>query len=276
VKKDLSDTRAEGSARLVAVPNTSEPRRRRAANHRTHWLIAVSALAAIAAAATTLSLVLARSQPSGPRTVSVAEADRLAVMRYRNYESRGRSVMLTVPTVAGTISIRGSVDFRSHVGYGVIEGDGQSSSTRGLVQWTLRSIAEHPLAEAPATPPAVPPARGWIGRALAPKASALDSALLLVLNLAANRPDNAQLLRQHGATWLRSTTIRSTRVDVLAGPAPSGPLQPDATHQALRYWLGRDGTLYRVESSGATAARAVIVDLGGTPFVPVTPVRGLR
>ena len=258
------------------MPKNTPPAKRYAPRFRSRWFVAALALAVIAAVVTTLWLVDSRSRSSGSRSLSASEADRLAVMRYRNYQLHGRSVLLTVPTVAGTLTVRGSVDFRAHVGYGVIKGSGQSAATRGLVQWTLRSIIEHPLADAAATAPAVPPTSGWIGRPLTPTASALDAALVLVMNLAANRPDNAQLLVQDGASWLRSATIRSSPVDVFAGPSPSGRAEPHAAHASLRYWIAREGTLYRVESAAASAPQPVTVELGAAPYVTVKPVPGLR
>jgi hypothetical protein len=205
------------------------------------------------------------------RPLTSEEANRLGVTRFRNHEAVAREVTLTIPDVTGSLSFHGAVDFRRHVGYGVLS-DGGSGAV-SLVQWTLTSLIVLPWqADEPA--PATPPAEtaGWQGRSLVANGSSVDTALLIALNLAGDRPENAQLLNQNGALWLRSATIDGQEVDVVRGPGAEaeGQVQESRT----RFWLTADGTSLRVEVDLATTSDPVVVDLGAK-VAPPQAVAGL-
>ncbi|MGK5533158.1 hypothetical protein [Streptomyces sp. URMC 129] len=210
------------------------------------------------------------------------EANRLAVTRFLNYQAGGRAVTINVPNVAGGLVITASVDYRTHTGYGVVRGTGRDTSSDGLIQWTPTTVLVHPMADPPAVVPASPPASGWHSRPLLTSGMTLDSALAIVLELGSDRPDNAALLPQNGATWVGQEQVRGHRTDIMSGPraqADSGADVPGgdtstSTSQTVRYWIGSDGTMYRVEADIASAPEPVVFDFDTQAYVPVQPLPG--
>ncbi|MEU5080795.1 MULTISPECIES: hypothetical protein [Streptomyces] len=212
------------------------------------------------------------SEASGPRALTEDEANRLAITRFRNYEVRGRTVTITVPGTAGGLTVTGSVDYRGQVGYGVVRGSGRDTSSDGLIQWTATSVHVHPMAHAPAQAPASPPGSGWYERPLQASGSALDSSLAIALKLGSDRPDNAELLPQNGAAWWGRDQVDGHRVDVMTGPS-----SPDRSGTAgnVRYWVGPDGTMYRVRVRVESEEQPVVIAFGTRKYVPVEPAPGV-
>lgn len=240
------------------------------------WVLIVLVAAAVAIAAAVVVVVgnddNARTTVSRPLTSE--EANRLGVTRFRNHEAVAREVTLTIPGstgASGPLSLEGVIDFRRHVGYGVLSDE--ASGAVSLVQWTLTSVIALPWQAgkpAPATPPAE--TAGWQGRSLVADGSSVDTALLIALNLAGDRPENAQLLNQNGALWLRAATVDGEKVDVVRGPGAEddGEVQKSRT----RFWLTADGTSLRVEVDLATTDAPVVVGLGDKA-APPQAVKGL-
>lgn len=212
------------------------------------------------------------SGSSGPRALSSDEVNRLAITRFRNYEAHGRAVTITVPGTAGGLTVTGSVDYQRKRGYGVVHGTGRDTSSDGLIEWTATSVSVRPMANTPAQAPASPPRSGWYSRPLLSSGSALDSSLTIALKLASDRPDNAQLLPQNGAAWWARDTVDGHPVDVMTGPS-----SPDRTGTAgnVRYWVGSDGTMYRVRVNMASESQPVVIDFDTHEYVPVKPVPGV-
>jgi hypothetical protein len=211
----------------------------------------------------------------GVRALTPGEADRLAITRFRNYQAGGRAVTITVPGSAGGLVVTGSVDYRAGLGYGAVHGTGRDTSSGGLIAWTAATVLVHPVpgspAAAPAEPPADPPRSGWYGRPLRTSGSALDSALAIVLGLGSDRPDNAELLPQNGAVRTGRGRLHGHPVDVMTGPRALGGAGAPAT---VRYWIGPDGTMYRVQAEVASEQRPVVVDFDNRRYTPVRPVPG--
>ncbi len=236
-------------------------------------MAAVVGVAAVAAVAVTAFLLGgADSGSDGPRALTSDEANRLALTRFRNYEARGRAVTLTVPGTAGGLTVTASVDYRGRLGYGVVRGTGRDTSSDGLIAWTATSVSVHPMAHAPAHAPASPPRSGWYGRPLRSSGSSLDSSLAIALNLGADRPDNAELLPQNGAAWVGSDRVRGHRVDVMTGPSSRDRA---GTAGSVRYWIGSDGTMYRVRVDVRSAPQPVFIDFDTQTYVPVKAVPGV-
>ncbi|MFE1173837.1 hypothetical protein [Streptomyces sp. NPDC058773] len=212
------------------------------------------------------------SGPSGPRALTSDEVNRLAITRFRNYQAHGRAVRITVPGTAGGLVVTGSVDYRGKLGYGVVHGTGRDTSSDGLIGWTATSVSVHPMANAPAHAPASPPRSAWYSRPLQSSGSALDTSLTIALGLGSDRPDNAQLLPQNGATWWGRDRVDGHRVDVMAGPS-SG--HRSGTAGNVRYWVGPDGTMYRVRVSVGSESQPVLIDFDTQKYVPVKPVPGV-
>ncbi|MFD7921919.1 hypothetical protein ACFV3R_22155 [Streptomyces sp. NPDC059740] len=206
------------------------------------------------------------SDPGGPRTPTSDEADRLAITRFRNYQAHGRAVTITVPGTAGELVVTASVDYRDKRGYGVVHGTGRDTSSDGLIAWTTTSVSVLPMTGAPAHAPASPPRSGWYARPLQSSGSSLDSSLAIVLSLGSDRPDNAQLLPQNGAAWWGRDRVDGHRVDVMTGPSSR---DRSATAGNVRYWIGADGTMYRISVSVGSASQEVVVDFGTRKYHPV-------
>ncbi|MGI8312120.1 hypothetical protein [Saccharopolyspora hattusasensis] len=237
---------------------------------RPWWVVAVVGFAGVAVVA--FLVVGGGSGPAGPRALTSDEANRLAITRFRNYQAGGRAVTITVPSTAGGLVIRGSIDYRAKLGYGVVHGTGRDTSSDGLIEWTADTVLVHPMANAPAEAPASPPGPDWFSRPLHTTGSALDASLAIALGLGSDRPDNAALLPQNGATWRGQDQWDGHQVDVMTGPdAGAKP----GTGGTVRYWIGSDGTMYRVQVEVASQPRPVVIDFDTGEYVPVQPVPGV-
>ncbi|MEU5088969.1 hypothetical protein [Streptomyces sp. NPDC021356] len=211
------------------------------------------------------------SGPTGPRALTTDEANRLAITRFRNYEAHGRAVTITVPGTAGGLTVTGSVDYRGKLGYGVVRGTGRATSSDGLIEWTATSVSVHPMTNPPAYAPAAPPRSGWYRRPLLSSGSALDSSLTIALSLGSDRPDNAELLPQNGAAWWGRDQVDGHGVDVMTGPAARNR---SGTAGNVRYWVGSDGTMYRVRVGVGSEPQPVVIDFDTHEYVPVKSVPG--
>lgn len=236
-------------------------------------MVAIGGIAVVAVAVVVAVLVAGSgSAPTGPRPLTSDEANRLAITRFRNYQAGGRAVTITVPGTAGGLVITGSIDYRTKLGYGVVHGTGRDTSSDGLIEWTATTVLADPMAGTPAAAPAAPPVSGWYGRPLRTSGSALDSSLAIALGLGSDRPDNAELLAQNGATWLGHTQVDGRQVDIMTGPkARAGT----GTAGAVRYGIGPDGTLYQVQADVESEPQPAVIDFDTHPYVPVRPVPGI-
>jgi hypothetical protein len=199
------------------------------------------------------------SAGAGPRALTTAEAERLALVRYTNYEAAVSTMSARIPTSAGTLVLAGRVDFVNHIGQAYMTMEGRTDPTSaGLLQWTPRLLAFRAGASVEPLP-----ADGWQYRSLQERASELDAALLLLLNLASDRPDNPQLLQQSTARWLRSDTIGSTPVDVIEGPTPTG----GPAH--LPYWVDANGNLPRLQARLTPTPTDITLTPGAPPLTPL-------
>lgn len=232
-----------------------------------------AAVIGIAAAATTAFVLLGNSGgPTAPRALTSDEVNRLAITRFLNYQAGGRAVTITVPNAAGGLVVTGSIDYRTHTGYGVVHGIGRDTSSDGLIQWTATTVLVHPMTDPPAAAPASPPASGWYSRPLRTSGMTLDSSLAIALRLGSDRPDNAALLPQSGAAWVGQDQVHGRRTDIMNGPDADTKASTSGT---VRYWIGSDGTMYRVQASIASASQPVVFDFDTQTYVPVQPVPGV-
>lgn len=111
----------------------------------------------------------------------------------------------------GCLLLSGRVDFVSHVGYVTMSTEGRRDvASTGLLQWGPSLMAFREGVE----PAADVPQDGWQYRVLQQDGSELDAALLLLINIAADRPDDVHAL-ERSARWLRSDRVGDQTVDVL-------------------------------------------------------------
>lgn len=249
--------------------------------------MAVAALGSTAAAITAFVLLGDSGGPTAPRALTSDEANRLAVTRFLNYQAGGRAVTITVPNATGGLVISGSIDYRTHTGYGVVRGTGRDTSSDGLIQWTSTTVLVHPMTDPPAVAPASPPASGWHSRPLRTSGMALDTSLGIALGLGSDRPENAALLPQNGAAWVGRDKVHGHRTDIMNGPdatsssgessssGSSSSSDKAGTSETVRYWIGSDGTMYRVQVGIASESQPVVLDFDNRAYVPVKPVPGV-
>ncbi|PJJ65423.1 hypothetical protein [Compostimonas suwonensis] len=245
-------------------------------------------LSVIAVASVVVLAACAPGTPGAPGTpdetaetsapLTQAQAERLAVARFTNFDDGVRSFTITIPsgvaaapdaggvtTGSDGLELRGWIDFATQIGYAAVE---QNGASIGLVQFTPQTIA---VRETPTDGAPLPiPADGWQQASLDTTASTLTAALGILLDLGSDRPENPQLLRQSDAAWLRSDTVGSgstaVDVDVFAGPSASsddGSSQaPTPLSERSRYSVGDDGELWRFEARLGGASEWTTIDFG--------------
>lgn len=240
---------------------------------RPRWVVA--GVGGVAVAVATFLVASSGSAPTGPRELTSDQAGRLAVTRFLNFQAGGRAMTINVPGTAGGLTFTGSIDYRRKVGYGAMHGTGRDTSSDGLIQWTATTVFVHPMGKAPAKAPARPPESGWYSRPLQRYGSSLDSSLAIALKLGSDRPDNAELLPQNGAAWVGENRLDGHQVDIMTGPSARATSGPAGAAGAVRYWIGSDGTMYRVRVGVASASEPVVIDFDTQKYVPVRPVPGV-
>ena len=236
---------------------------------KARWIVAGSCAVAVAVAGVVVAAASGSGSGGGKHALTSEEANRLAITRFRNYEAGGRAVTITVPGTIGNLVITGSVDYRTKLGYGVVHGTGRDTSSDGLIEWTAASVRVDPMTDTPAAAPVPPPTTGWYSRPLQQTGSSLDSSLLIALSLGSDRPDNAQLLPQNGAGWVGHDQLAGRQVDIMTGPAANGSAGASGT---VRYWIGSDGTMYRVQAALASETQPAVIDFDTQKYTAVPSV----
>lgn len=230
-----------------------------------------SILAATVAAALAMLVACAPANDDSARPLSESEAERLAVVRFRNFDAGVRAIEARIPgTEAGELTLDGWFDFTQHAGYAAAAAE----KSLGLVWWNDATIATR---EAPVDAAPLPaPADGWVSGPLDRSSTVLTTVLTLIGSLGADRPENPQLLRQSDASWLRTDRIDGVEVDVFAGPSGDGATSPSgltasSAGERTRYWVDAAGVLLRFEVRLGDAQDWTVVDLstGDGTAVPV-------
>lgn len=240
------------------------PRSRRAA--------AVIGIAAVAVAAVAAFLVAdGGSDAGGPRPLTTDEAGQLAITRFRNYQAQGRAVTITVPGTAAWADCDR-----------VRRLSAQGRLRRGARHWArqVQRRADPVDARLGARPPddGRPGARA---RVAAPFGLVRPSAAV-VRQRAGHLPDHRARSRRRPAGQRRTAAAEWRRlVGAGAGGRALGgrhdrTVLPDRTGTAgnVRYWIGSDGTMYRVRVSVGSQPEPVVIVFDTHKYVPVKPVPG--
>jgi hypothetical protein len=214
----------------------------------------VSAIASASVSVSTLS--------SGPRPLTTAEAERLAVARFLNVCAGGVRVSTSFDAAEGTVELRGVLDFGHDVGTANASIDGASE----VIQWDADTLLRWQGAGGGTSRPTGIPEIEAAGRRLDPSTSDLDLMLSLLSSLGAHRPDDASMLQQSDARWLRTDDVDGIAVDVIAGP---GGGRDSGDGGSTRYWIDATGHLLRFEAELASGWVTVHLDAGA--FRPVEP-----
>lgn len=236
-------------------------------------LVAMTVAAALAGCSHGSSIDPTPSPPTGPRPLTDAEAQRLAVVRVNDLD-RGRGQFRLGMTLGNNaVVIVGVIDWTNRRGFGVVKQSAQPKA-RAYVEWTAAKAAALALPPSASTSPL--PATGWSVRALDPSTSGLDTGLALLLDLASDRPENPLLLQQNGARWLGSQVDAGVRVDVMSGPTAVTSASASTTPSAgsnLTYYVDRDGylTMLRARLPGIGSDLVVTFPRGKTAPVILIP-----
>ncbi len=238
---------------------------------RTGRIAALSLAALLLLAACTAQPKPPPQPTAGP--VTTAQAERLAAIRYKDYNRGVIPVKLALHVNDQDVAIDGDVDMRKQIGYATFQATGSTSSA-GLIQWTVKAVALLPNGAGSTANP--PPPNGWTTRDLDPSASRLDAALEIVLNLSADRPENPLLLRQNGAAYLRTETLRGHRVDVFRGPTEASTSSASGSPSRLTYFVDRSAILQRVVVDLAGGEGPLTIDLldGSGKNISLIPALG--
>ncbi|TCO65055.1 hypothetical protein [Actinocrispum wychmicini] len=172
-------------------------------------------------------LLLAACGAPDSRPPSPAEAQRLAHIR----SMPAAAITARVPTGAGVVVLTGRVDFANRVGDTTMTTEGRTDpAATGLLHWDRTELTF----------------QGWT-RPLRRDGSELDTTLLLLASLHTAGPDDPAALRRT-VTWLRSTQLNGTPVDVFQG-------------DHLTYWVDPAGNLRRLEAHLAGNSAPAVVDV---------------
>jgi len=230
---------------------------------KTLVVIVVLAVIVIGVATAIVSASLSVTSPSsGARPLTTAEAERLAAARFLNVEGRGVRFVTSFEVAEGAVELRGVLDFGDDVGTANARIDGAPE----VIQWDADTVLRWPRTESDASTPTSLPGVEAVSRRLDPSTSAFDLMLSLLSSLGADRPEDASVLQQSGARWLRTDVVDGIAVDVVAGPR-SGGGAGDAG--GTRYWIDAAGGLLRFEADLASGWVAVRLD--AEAFRPVEP-----
>ncbi|MFE2164652.1 hypothetical protein ACFXB3_06215 [Streptomyces sp. NPDC059447] len=236
-----------------------------------------TALAVLALAVLTLTGCSSRGATDDrtplARPLTTAEADRAALARFSTYRRGTGDVTMTIPYRGSTVTLTGRVDWRRHLGYAELHSD-TTPPARELIQWNASTVASRP--QWTGGLPQLPPEDAWQAHRLTPHTSPIDAALLLLLGLGSDRPDNAQLLARSSARWIKEDHVGTTPVTLIAGPGTSGPGTDPNRPGNTRYWIDHEGGLLRFSARAGGETRWMTADLPrhGTAALP-SPVPAL-
>ena len=209
--------------------------------------------------------------PDDERAITSEEAQRLAVVRFRNYDAGARSIRAEYAADGHDVSLDGWFDYASHTGFAVVSADGRPSDA---VAWDAQTVAIDPVPPT-STHPAAPPTsvEGWGAGPLDPQGSELETVLAVLAGLGADRPENPLLLEQSDARRLREDEIDGTEVTVFSGPTTTGENPtPDPQGAGLRYWVDATGLALRVEAR--LGEEWATIDLGDAEGIEIAALPG--
>jgi hypothetical protein len=178
----------------------------------------------------------------GEAPLTLDQAGLLAETLHRNREAGGASFTLTARDTSNgaTVVLDGQVDWVS--GLGVAEATGLRDGAGAVlaVAWTREAVAEQRVAGEP-----------FVLRGVDTAGRTVDRLIAIVLGLATERPDNAQLvLQKPDAGFVRRDVLRGVEVEVLR-----------YSERTLLWIDPASGALLRFEGNDRQGSAPVVVDL---------------
>lgn len=185
--------------------------------------------------------------------LTAAQANQLAGVLYQNHQAGGAAFRATIPFgAAATFVLDGTIDWTNHVGAGTLTtrfANGTPDQSTALV-FTRSAVLDGSIRQYDAQLQAI--GLGgvrWVARPPDPRSVPLDVVLALVMGMASEQRENPLLLRQSGASLLRSDNL------------DGAPMSVFRYGERTRYWIGEDGRMRRVEAELAVAEGTTVIDL---------------
>jgi hypothetical protein len=191
---------------------------------------------------------------TGPSPLTLDQASLLAEALHRNREAGGATFVLTAldPRTGTTVVLDGVVDWTQGHGVATVSGLRDTDGEVTGVAWTREGVAElrPDRIEELARLGLDPLATHWL-RAVDPAGRTVDRLIGVVLGLATERPDNAQLvLQKPDAGFVRRDVLRGTDIEVLR-----------YSDRTLLWVDPATGALLRFEGNDSLGTAPVVVDL---------------
>jgi hypothetical protein len=191
---------------------------------------------------------------AGPTPLTLDQASLVAGALHRNREVGGATFVLTAldPRNGSTVVLEGQVDWTLGHGVAAVSGLRDADGEVTGVAWTRDGVAElrPDRMEELARSGLDPLATHWL-RGVDPESRTLDRLIAIVLGLATERPDNAQLvLQKPDAGFVRRDVVRGVDVEVLR-----------YSDRTVLWVDPTTGELLRFESNDSRGTAPVIVDL---------------
>jgi hypothetical protein len=218
-----------------------------------------------------VAIDLLGGRPVTPRAVTGAEAGTLALLRQRNRAAGGGTVSLVLPAANGSVlTASGWLDWRNGVAYLAVT-DPARAKERLLVRADRTGVST--LAGVPRGTddrPPMPMPRGewrrtlWPARVDTAKLTDIDLLINELLSLAGPARDSPEPLRRT-ASWLRAGRLVGAPVTGFEMPEPTERVPRG--HARLRYWIGDDGVLRRLEVRTRAGFGQLDVHVGPVPYL---------
>ena len=202
---------------------------------------------------TLLAASCGKNDSHSERALNVEEASILAEVLWRNYENGGAHFRLSAQAgiESGTITLDGKIDWTQHHGQAQVFGGAQPNPVEE-VWWDDSAVAEW-------RPDLTDELSGLVTSGMRPivvrgpdtEHRRLDQLLAVVTGLAAESPENSQLILQtKGSAFIRSDVLRGQQVVLLR------------YGQRTIYWIDKQsGEMMRFEGINSTGQYPVIVDI---------------
>lgn len=194
-----------------------------------------------------------RESPA-PTPLTREQATLMADVLYRNRESGGATFTLSTPLgpEGGTLTLFGEVDWVGHHGHAIVTTSEPIDDPLTEVWWSLQNVFERrPSLDEDLIDLGVAMTASVIERPVDLERRRIDQLIALIIALAAEQPENAELILQtEGSAFLRLDELRGVDVEVLRYGERS------------IYWVDpTSGRLLRFEGTDESRTFPIVVDL---------------
>ena len=226
-----------------------------------------AAIAALIVVSTTQAC--SEGESSAPTPLTREQATLMADVLYRNRESGGATFTLSTPLgpEGGTLTLSGEVDWVGHHGHAIVTTSEPAVDPLSEVWWSLERVFERrPSLDEDLIDLGVALTASVIERPVDLERRRIDQLIALIVALAAEQPENAELILQtEGSAFLRLDELRGVDVEVLRYGERS------------IYWVDpTSGRLLRFEGTDGSRTFPIVVDLLETGERDIEPDPSLQ